>query len=90
MLGVNRRMAEISSDNDRLNTSLLLNLLQNRVINGVYPVSPASWFVTAAVVVGLFLVNIDVSFGCHNHLCSLLRYIIFTKDYYLSNLSNLI
>jgi len=78
VLGVNRRKAEISSDNDRLNTSLLLNLLQNRVINGVYPASPASWFVTAAVVVGLFLVNIDVTFGCHSHVCSLLWYTITT------------
>jgi len=44
------------------------------MINGVYPVSPASWFLTAAVVIGLFLVNVDVSFGCWSYLSAVPRY----------------
>jgi len=52
-------------------------LLQNHVINGVYPVSPASWFVTAAVVIGLFLINIDVSIGFWSYLSAVLQYVLF-------------
>ena len=37
--------------------------------------SPASWFVTAAVVVGLFLINIDVSLGCRRYLSAVPRYL---------------
>jgi len=54
-------------------TSLVAMLLQNRVINGVYPVSPESWFVTAAIIIGLFLVNIDISYGCWSYLAAVLR-----------------
>ena len=48
-------------------------MLQNGIINGVYPLSPASWFVTAAIVVGLFLFNIDVSCGCWKYISAVLR-----------------
>ena len=51
-------------------------MLQNGIINGVYPVSPASWFVTAAVVVGLFLFNIDVSRGYCRYISAVLRYVM--------------
>jgi len=61
------------AENDKANVDVLIVLLQNRVINGVYPVTPASWFLTAAIVVGLFLVNIDVSFGCWSYLSAVLR-----------------
>jgi len=61
------------AENDKTNVDVLIVLLQNRVINGVYPVTPASWFLTAAIVVGLFLVNIDVSFGCWSYLSAVLR-----------------
>lgn len=54
-------------------SDVLLNSLQNRVINGVYPVSPASWYIAAAVVVGLFLINVDVSFGCWSYLSAMLQ-----------------
>jgi len=52
---------------------MLANLLQNRVINGVYPVSPASWFLTAALVIGLNLISIDVSFGFWSYLAAVPR-----------------
>ena len=63
----------VMSKSDKTNINVLVFLMQNRVINGVYPVSPESWFVTAAVVVGLFLFDVDVSFGCWSYLRTIPR-----------------
>ncbi|KAK2176892.1 hypothetical protein NP493_633g01032 [Ridgeia piscesae] len=37
--------------------------VKNNFINGVYPASPASWLLTASMVLGLFLANVDPSLG---------------------------
>ncbi|KAI0209134.1 Carnitine O-palmitoyltransferase 1, liver [Lamellibrachia satsuma] len=37
--------------------------IKNNFINGVYPASPASWLLTASMVLSLFLANVDPSLG---------------------------